>query len=583
MYTPFYLPEHLVQTWALALMQNPRLLQEGSAKLLPALHNVYQNTLKSISRSNWPLAVEPSKMDRRFDHPLWRESPYFRGFHQTYLAFSEWLLGIARDTPMVDSLKKELIFFLKQTLDAYAPSNFPTTNPEICLKYLEEGHEPLAQGIQRLFQDWNQLGPQEFFLSLTRPKGFKVGDNLATTPGQVVFRNELVELIQYEPVTPSVYKEPLLIVPPWINKYYVFDLIPEKSFVDWARKQGFTVFILSWINPDAKLKDTSFYDYLEKGLLKTLDAACDISGASSVHGMGYCLGGNLLAIGAAHLKKTKPKQLASISLLATIGDFNLMEDLGLFLNADHVKAIKSTIEEQGVMDGYTLGLIFSFLRANNLIWSALVNKYFLDKEPFPLDFLHWNADPSSLPSRMYLDFLEEIVQKNSFLEQDGINLSGHHLSFEGVETPCFVMGAQKDHIAPWRSCFPFFKSAKGRKTFILATAGHIAGVINSPTKNKYSYFHLERLKEGIEAEDWAQKAIEVKGSWWPFWQDWITRGANEKVSPPSIGSNHYPPQDKAPGRYVLITQKERPLANQKSPTINPFSSPNDPTNKNSQP
>ncbi|WP_052545635.1 PHA/PHB synthase family protein [Candidatus Hepatobacter penaei] len=549
-----------MHAWSLSLMQSPRLLQEAQAKLFPNLYNVYQNTVKSSSYQDWPLFIDPSKMDRRFDHPAWKNVPYYRSCHQAYLTMCEWLLSMAKASPMPQQTQKELVFYLKQTLDAYAPSNFPATNPEIFMRILEEGDQALTEGIARLFRDWQDLGPQEFFLSLTRPKGFNLGENLALTPGQVVLKNKLMELIQYEPVEKRVYQTPLLIVPPWINKYYVFDLSAHKSFVDWARKQGHTVFIISWVNPDASMKNTSFLDYLKEGLLPALDAACDITGAREVHGIGYCLGGNLLSIGAAHLKKQKKNLLASLSLLATIGDFSRMEDLGLFLGPDHVNTIKKSIEEEGYMDGYALALIFSFLRANNLIWSALVNKYFLGKDPFPLDFLHWNADPSSLPARMYLDFLEHVVQSDRFLTPEGITLEGQTFSFHDMDIPCFVMAAQRDHIAPWKSCFPFFQAAKGKKTFILATAGHIAGVINSPVKNKYSYFHLERYKDGITEEDWAQKAIEVKGSWWPFWHTWIVDIQGKQTDAPPLGNQKYPATQNAPGTYVLSGKNQQKTA-----------------------
>lgn len=557
MYTPFYLPEHLTQAWGLSLAQHPRLLKETYAQLWPDLFHVYKNTLHALSHENWPLATPPNKTDRRFDHDWWREHPYFRACSQSYLVLSRWFLKLAEETPLSSGLKKELLFYLNQTLNAYAPSNFPHTNPEILQLLQHEDPSALPARLQQFSEDWHRLGPQEFFLALTRPKGFSIGKNIATTKGEVVFRNHLCELIQYTPSQEKTYTTPLLIIPPWINKYYIFDLTEKKSFVKWARDQGFTVFILSWINPKEDLRHIGFSEYLQDGLFKATEVIKDIAHVPQVHAMGYCLGGNLLSLGAAQKKAQQANPFASVTFLTTIADFTKMEDLGLFLDPSKVSPVKHKVQEKGYMDGHDLALTFSFLRASNLIWSALVNKYFLGKDPFPLDFLYWNADPSSLPATMYVEFLEEFVQKNTLVKDEGIRLNGKSVSFTNIKTPTFVLACNGDHIAPWKSCFPLFQSAQKERMFVLSTSGHIGGVINPPAKNKYSYFHLEHLQKTLSTTDWMQKAIEAKGSWWPFWKKWILNKTSDAQStPPRIGSSTYKPLGPAPGTYVSMPCKE---------------------------
>lgn len=545
----FKAPPHVLDAFYAALAQNPRLLEEAYAQLWPELYNIYQNTLKATFRQDMPLAIPPHKSDKRFNDEKWRDIPYFRACQQTYLLMSRWLLKLAEKAPVKSDLHPELIFYLKQWINTCSPANFPFTNPEIVLKLVQEGDATLSGGLERLQEDWVRLGPKGFFLGLTKPKGFAVGKSLAITPGDVVYRNHLFELIRYAPLQKDVYREPLLIVPPWINKFYIFDLSPQKSFIKWALDQGHDVFIISWINPDKNLKNTSFGDYLDEGLLEAIQQARTLAKANAVHAMGYCLGGNLLLCGLSALEQENKKWIKSATLLTTIADFTKMEDLGLFLNKRHLEKVKESVQTKGYMDGYTLALTFSLLRANDLIWSALVNKYFLGKEPIALDFLYWNADPVSLPSAMYIEFLEKIVHQNGLLSSKGTMLNNKKITTQNITTPCFVMAAQNDHIAPWKSCFPLFSRLKGPKTFILSTAGHIAGVINPPSKNKYSYFHLEHMPEHVDAVSWAQRSVEQKGSWWPFWQKWVQQWCEAKQTfHPHPASNTL---EKAPGTYVF--------------------------------
>ena len=548
--SPFFsLPPHVMEAFYGTLAANPRILQEAHAQLWPELYNVYQNTIKSTLYANMPLAVQPMKSDKRFQEEAWHKVPYFRLCQQTYLLLSSWLLKLVFKAPMPKDTHQELIFYMKQWVNTVSPANFPFTNPEIVNHILNEGDCVLKSGISRLQEDWRELGPKGFFLELTKPKGFVIGKNLATTKGDVVYRNELCELIRYHPTQKDVYKEPLFVIPPWINKFYVFDLTPQKSFVKWALDQGHDVFILSWVNPDASLKETSFGDYLTKGLLEPLTHTRQITQSPSVHAIGYCLGGNLLWCALGLLEEENKPWIKTATFLTTIADFTKMEDLGLFLNEQHLSRVKTDIKQKGYMDGYTLALTFSLLRANDLIWPALVNKYFLSKDPIALDFLYWNADPVSLPSKMYIEFLQEIVHKNSLLSTKGVLLNNRHIKTSRIKTPCFIMAAQNDHIAPWKSCFPLFENLRGPKMFILSTAGHIAGVINPPTKNKYSYFHLEHMPKQIDATSWSQRSVEEKGSWWPFWQTWLQKWCEEKA-PYKPHPSHIKQAD-APGSYVF--------------------------------
>ena len=436
-------------------------------------------------------------------------------------------------------------FYLKQVSAAFSPSNFVGTNPELLRATLAESGENLVRGLRMLAEDI-EAGKGNVRMRQVDARGFQLGVNMATTPGKVMFRNDLIELIQYAPTTSQVYKRPLLIFPPWINKFYILDLNPEKSFVRWAVAQGLTVFVVSWVNPDARHADKDFDAYMREGILAALDCVEQATGERKVTAIGYCVGGTLLAGTLGYMAAVGDDRIESVTFFTTQIDFTDPGDLKVFVDAEQLKQTEERMAELGYLDGAAMAQAFNMLRPNDLIWSYYVNNYLKGKEPMPFDLLVWNADATRMPAANHKFYLRHCYFQND-LSNGRMVLGGETIDLKKVTIPVYELAAKEDHIAPARSAFNGAKSLGGPVRYVMAGSGHIAGVVNPPSKPKYQYW-TDGPVEG-EFEDWVKRAKETPGSWWPDWLAWLTAQASEKVPARTPGDGKLKPIGDAPGEY----------------------------------
>ena len=490
--------------------------------------------------------IEPEPGDNRFKDPDWSEGPFFDFCKQAYLITARWAEDLTKSTEGIDEkTRQKALFYLEQTLAALSPSNFPLTNPEVLRATLATNAENLVKGMMQLAHDLEQS--QDLLqVSQTDLSAFEVGKNLAVTPGKVVFQNDLIQLIQYAPTTAEVYERPLLITPPWINKYYILDLVPEKSFVKWAVDQGFTVFIVSWVNPDARLAAKTFEDYMREGLLAALEAVNRQCGVHHVNALGYCVGGTLLACTLAYMAAKGDDRIGSAGFLAAQVDFSAAGDLLVFIDDTQLKALEEMMAEQGYLDGSRMAAVFNMLRPRDLIWPYIVNNYLLGKKPFPFDLLYWNSDSTRLPAANHAFYLREFYHLNR-LSKGEMQLGGVTLDLKAVTIPIYELATKEDHIAPAASVFRGAKLFGGPATFALAGSGHIAGVINPPVKKKYKFWSGG---PAVSLENWLTSATEHPGSWWPDWAAWLAKQSGAKVPARDPASGPLKPIEDAPGSYV---------------------------------
>jgi polyhydroxyalkanoate synthase len=489
--------------------------------------------------------IEPAKGDRRFRDEEWTESALFDFIKQYYLLANDYVRHSIEQTEGIAPQEKEKLKFVSRLLmEALSPSNFILTNPEVLKETIKTGGENLIHGLKNLSHDLER-GDGELKISTTNYDAFKLGENIAVTPGAVVFENEMMQLLQYEPSSKKVFTKPLLIIPPWINKYYILDLKPESSYIKWAVDQGHTVFCISWVNPDKKLSKKTFSDYMKDGLLAALDQIQSITKQEDCNVVGYCLGGTLLATTMAYLSVLKQeKRIASASFLTTLIDFEHAGDMKFFLDDAQIESMEKNMKERGVLEARELQRTFSLLRANDLIWSFVVNNYLMGKEPFPFDLLYWNDDSTNMPAAMHIYYLKNMYRDNLLAVPGGLEIDGIKIDIRKIKTPCYFLSTREDHIAPWESTYKTTQMVSGPKVFTLAASGHIAGVINPPSKQKYCYWSAEKTPK--DPEQWFKSAQETQGSWWPHWQAWIETLGDEKTDARPIKNSIEP----APGRYV---------------------------------
>jgi polyhydroxyalkanoate synthase len=491
--------------------------------------------------------VVPEPGDNRFKDPDWSEGQYFDFWKQAYLITSRWAEDLTRKTEGVDErTRKRALFYLNQMLAALSPSNFALTNPEVIRTTLATNAENLVQGMTHFVQDLEQ-SKDLLRISQTDLAAFEIGRNLAVTPGKVIFQNDLIQLIQYAPATEEVYERPLLVVPPWINKYYILDLTPEKSFVKWAVDQGFTVFLVSWVNPDAKLAQKTFDDYMHEGILAAVDAVIRQTGSKTINALGYCVGGTLLASTLAYMAAKGDDRIASASFLAAQVDFSEAGDLLVFIDDTQLKALEEMMAEQGYLDGSRMAAVFNMLRPRDLIWPYVVNNYLLGKKPFPFDLLFWNADSTRLPAANHAFYLREFYHANR-LAKGEMRLGGVRLDLGKVKIPVYELFTKEDHIAPALSVYRGSKLFGGPVRHAMAGSGHIAGVVNPPEKRKYQYW--SGGKNGGSLEEWSGTARETKGSWWPDWAAWLAQYSGPKVPARNPSNGPLWAIEDAPGSYV---------------------------------
>jgi polyhydroxyalkanoate synthase len=491
------------------------------------------------------------KSDRRFKDHLWQDSFAFDFIKQSYLLTSGWLQKSVRNTDGLSQRGKDKVdFYTRQFIDAMAPTNFAMTNPEVLRATMDTQGQNLIKGLTNLVEDLER-GGGDLEISKTQYDAFEVGKNLATTEGSVIFENDLMQLIQYTPSTKEVYKTPLLIVPPWINKYYILDMRPDNSFIKWAVDEGHTVFCISWVNPDKKLAKKSFGGYVEDGLITALDAIEMATGEKSANVVGYCIGGTLLATGLAYMASQKQdKRIASATFLTTLIDFRRAGDLSIFVDDEQLKIIDEKMEKTGVLEGSELRQTFSLLRANDLIWSFVVNNYMLGKEPFPFDLLYWNDDSTNMPAEMHSFYLRNMYRDNKLCRPNGIKINDVSIDVSKIKIPSYFISTKEDHIAPWTSTYEGMCLLGGDKTFVLSASGHVAGIVNHPNAKKYHYWTNPKLDDREHAEDWFAKAKQQDGSWWVHWAEWLKNTSGEKITARKIGAGKLKAIEPAPGRYV---------------------------------
>ncbi len=543
------------------MMADPAKLMQAQMNLWQDYMRLWQTTAQRMLGEAADPVAEPERGDRRFKDPAWDENQLFDFIKQSYLLTARWLQSTVQEVEGLDSkTAKKVDFYTRQFMDAMAPSNFVVTNPEVLRATLESGGENLVNGLQNLLEDLER-GKGQLSIKMTDYDAFKVGENIAITPGKVVYQNDLMQLIQYSPTTEEVYKRPLLIIPPWINKYYILDLREKNSFVKWAVDQGLTVFIVSWVNPDQKLAAKSFEDYMLEGPFAALDAIEKATGEKEVNVIGYCLGGTLLASSLAYLaaKGPKdpgpdPKRFRSATFFTTMTDFAEAGELGVFIDEEQLSALEERMSEQGYLDGSAMATTFNMLRANDLIWSFVVNNYLLGKDPFPFDLLYWNSDSTRMPAAMHSFYLRRMYQENQLVKPNAIELKGVPIDLGNIKLPCFMLSTREDHIAPWKSTYALTQNVGGPIKFCLAASGHIAGVVNPPASNKYCYWMGTRNPK--DPDTWLKNAAQKEGSWWPAWLDWLGKHAGAKVPARVPGDKGLKVIEDAPGSYVAVRTTE---------------------------
>ena len=530
-------------------MSDPKKAVEAQTRLSEAFMGLWGSTWFRLQGEATGPVAEPEAKDTRFAHAEWSTNPVFDFLKQSYLITSRWAEHLVDNAEGIDEhTRHKAQFYLRQLVGALSPSNFVMTNPELIRKTVEENGANLVRGMKMLAEDI-EAGKGELRVRQTDPSGFEVGRNVAVTPGEVVFRNELIELIQYAPTTETVLKRPFLIVPPWINKFYILDLNAQKSFIGWMVSQGLTVFCISWVNPDERHAGKDFESYMREGIEAAIDAIGVATGETEVAAAGYCVGGTLLAVTLAMQAATGNRRIRSATLLTTQVDFTHAGDLKVFADEEQISAIEARMQEKGFLDGSKMANAFNMLRPNDLIWAHVVNNYLKGTPPTAFDLLYWNADATRMPAANHSFYLRNCYLDNT-LSQGRMVLGNIRLDLGKVTVPIFNLATREDHIAPAVSVFEGSSKFGGEVAYVLAGSGHIAGVVNPPAKGKYGFWTggpaTGRLK------DWIAAATEHKGSWWPYWFSWLEAQAPERVPARIPGSGALPSLGPAPGTYVRV-------------------------------
>ena len=599
------------------MLTDPRRLVEAQVALWQDYAKLWENTARRMAGEEVEPAVIPDPGDRRFKDEAWSENPLYDHIKQSYLLASKFMLSTVRETEGLDAHTAHKVdFYTRQFIDALAPTNFAMTNPEVARRTVETGGENLVQGLSNMLEDLER-GQGQLRVRMTDLEKFKLGENVAVTPGKVVFENDLMQLLQYAPATDTVRKRPLLIIPPWINKYYILDLRPRNSFIKWAVDQGHTVFVISWVNPDERLAGKTMSDYLLEGPVAALEAVGKATGETRVNAIGYCLGGTLLAATLAYLNAAdadisetedaaaagdagEPPESAtdaeetqavesedtgearqeseaaesaeaagsaavqesaapsdadrrpsieSATFFTTMVDFAEPGELGVFIDEEQLVLVEESMKDKGYFDGAKMAEAFNLLRANDLIWSFVINNYLMGKDPFPFDLLYWNSDSTRMPREMHSAYLRDMYQDNRLREPGGITLDGVPIDLSSIDVPVYILSTREDHIAPWKSTYAATSLYSGPIRFVLAMSGHIAGVVNPPSANKYGYFTGE-VAETPDA--WLEAAASHEGSWWPDWDAWVSEHDGGKTPAREPGAGALPVIEDAPGRYVKV-------------------------------
>lgn len=534
------------------MLSNPAQLMEAQIGLWRDYMTLWQNTARRILSGEEPAPViSHDPKDKRFADPAWRQNEIFDFIKQSYLLSARYINDVVTHVDGLDPKTAQKVdFYARQFINALSPSNFALTNPEVLRKTRETGGENLVRGLNNLLNDLEN-GRGNLRIKMTDADAFNVGENIAVSPGKVVYQNELMQLIQYSPATEQVLARPLLILPPWINKFYILDLRPKNSLVRWLVSQGHTVFMVSWVNPDEHLADKNFDDYMTLGVLDALTAIEKITKQKQVNAIGYCLGGTLLASTLGYMTAKGDERIASATFFVTLTDFSDAGELGVFIDEEQLSNLEEKMSKRGYLEGGEMAATFNMLRANDLIWSFVVNNYLLGQEPFPFDLLYWNSDATRMPAAMHSFYLRNMYQNNLLSTPGGISMKGVPVDLSKVKVPCYFLSCREDHIAPWMSTYKGAQNFGGKVRFVLAASGHIAGVVNPPEGGKYNHFTSPELPES--PDEWFAGATEISGSWWPDWQRWVSALAPQKLAARVPGSvRGTKPVEDAPGSYVKV-------------------------------
>jgi len=531
------------------MMNDPKKLVDNNIQLTQNYLNLWSNVTKKFMGEDVKPLYSSKEKDNRFKDEAWDKNPIFNFLKQSYYMNTSWMQNSLEQIEGLEPREeKKLEFYTKLMMDAMSPSNFAFTNPEVLKETIDTNGSNLLRGAENLYNDLSK-SQGKFQITTADLDAFEVGRNLATTPGKIVFENELIQLIQYSPLTKQVHQTPLIIMPAWINKYYILDLQEKNSFVRWLVEQGYTVFMISWVNPDEKLSHKTFDDYMSDGPLSALKAVQKITGEKEAHFMGYCLGGTLLAATAAYLKAKDAKNcpIKTATFLTSLVDFKESGDLGVFIDEQQISTLEQRMSEKGYLDGYEMAQTFSMIRANDMIWSFYVNNYLMGKDPFPFDILFWNSDSTRLPAKMHSFYLRKMYDENLLIKPNGISLLNTPIDLSKIDIPAYILSTIDDHITPWKSTYAGTQVYKGPVRFTLSGSGHVAGVVNHPSKNKYNYWTNESIPH--TPTQWLKTAKDNAGSWWNDWDEWAAKKSGKKVSARIVKDDGIKTKN-APGSFV---------------------------------
>ena len=544
---PLIFNQNLLESWKSTLEKNAEYVNQH----FDLVNNLFRlfgySTFRSLGFEVEPVTT-PEESDHRFYDESWSEYVAFDHIKQFYLLLSKFVRDSGIGHYQLDEKTvKRIDFYTKQWLDALSPSNFAVTNPVVLKETLDKKGENLIQGAKALIGDFSLGKGQRLMTRMTDFDSFEVGENIATTEGKVIYQNKLMQLIQYSPTTKTVYEIPLLIVPPWINKFYILDLRQENSFIRWAVDHAYTVFIISWVNPDSSYKDTRFDDYMLKGVLTAADQIKKETSINKINTIGYCIGGTLLAATNAYLAKKRRRPIKTATYFTTMVDFEEPGDLGVFIDDNQLDSLDAIMEKDGYLDGKTMATVFNMLRSNDLIWPFFINNYLLGKDPAAFDLLYWNSDSTRLPVKTHSFYLRNCYLKNLLREPDALKLDNTPLDLSKIKVPTYFISTHDDHITPWKSTYAGAKLLSGPIRFVLGGSGHIAGIINPPVKNQYGFWSNDKLEDNPDT--WLENADYTEGSWWPDWHNWLKKHSGKKIAARKPGKKLTPLED-APGSYV---------------------------------
>lgn len=554
---PFLSAPSMTQAMSGAIKLDARTFLQQQIQFLEKQQRLWHNATQAFMGKNpEPLISEPAG-DKRFSHPDWQGHPAFNYVKQAYLLNAEFMQQMVDALQFEDQkLGEQVRFYTRQLINSMAPTNYVLTNPEVCREILTSEGECLARGIDRFIRDLENSPAEAFKITQVEMHAYRLGEDLAYTPGKVIYRNRLIELLHYSPKMEKVRKIPLLIVPPFINKFYILDLDEKKSLVRWLVEQGFDVFMISWVNPDASYRDVDLVDYMFEGLIAALDVVEDVSESKKINVAGYCIGGTLVGMAQAYLRAKGDLRIHSMTLLTTLFDFSEPGEVGNYMNESMLPTLEKSVKANGYLDGRILALGFSLLRENNLFWSFFVENYLKGKDPVPFDILYWNSDSTNLPAAAYLSYLNKMYIENRLRIPGSIQIDDVPLDLGKIDTPTYCLAAQADHIVLWQAAYRSARLLGGDVRFVLTESGHVAGVVNPAEWGKYGHWVADGGLPESPA-DWLAQAPLVTGSWWRDWKTWLEHRSGNWRAARQPGNKRFPPLEEAPGRYVTVRLEKR--------------------------